>query len=151
MFDLSVRQQDAIVQYELDCWWGQKQKRQNPAPWCTTASIVKSILDFVQHQAWWYCHHFVWVLPCFFRAPTHTSYSSLILIPFLPLLGRNTDYIVRNSTTKKGRKRYLCSISYLALGLAWTRNCGSYIILQIIFGFTHGSLSVWLRFSRELL
>ena len=32
---------------------------------------------------------------------------------------KNTDFIVRScSTTKKGRQRYLCSISYLALGLA---------------------------------
>mgnify|MGYP000126378150 FL=1 len=64
---------------------------------------------------------------------------------------KNTDFIVRNSTTKKGRQRYLCSISCLALGLAWTRTHGSYMILQIIFGLTHGSLSVWLRFSRRML
>ena len=64
---------------------------------------------------------------------------------------KNTDFIVRNSTTKKGRQRYLCSISCLALGLAWTRTRGSYMILQIIFGLTHGSLSVWLRFSRRMI
>ena len=64
---------------------------------------------------------------------------------------KNTDFIVRNSTTKKGRQRYLCSISCLALGLAWTRTRGSYMILQIIFGLTHGSLSVWLRFSKRIL
>jgi hypothetical protein len=61
-----------------------------------------------------------------------------------------TDFIVRNSTTKKGRPRILISISFLALGLAWTRSRGSFMIMQIIFGLTHGSLSNWLSFSRQM-
>ena len=75
-----------------------------------------------------------------------TSYSSLVLIPLLPV--GKTEFIVRNSTAKPGRPRLMCSISCLAIGLAWTRTCGSYIALQIIFGLTHSSLSIWLRFSR---
>jgi hypothetical protein len=80
---------------------------------------------------------------------SYTSYSSLILIPLLPV--EKKEFIVKNSTTKSGRPRLLCSISPLALGLAWTRTRGSYMILQIIFGLTHGSLNIWLRLSRRMI
>ena len=43
----SSNKQDGIISWMFDCWWYQKKKWQNPAPH-TTASIVKSILDFVK-------------------------------------------------------------------------------------------------------
>ena len=64
---------------------------------------------------------------------------------------KKTEFIAKNSITKSSRSRLLCSISCLALGLAWTRTRGSYMILQIIFGLTHGSLSIWLQFSRRMI
>ena len=80
---------------------------------------------------------------------SYTSYSSLVLIPLLPV--GKTEFIVRNSTAKSGLPRLFCSINCLALGLAWTRTCGSWMILQIIFGLTHGSLNIRLRFSRRMI
>ena len=64
---------------------------------------------------------------------------------------KKTEFIAKNSITKSSRSRLLCSISCLALGLAWTRTRGSYMILQIIFGLTHGSLNIWLRLSRRMI
>ena len=108
-----------------------KKKRQNPVP-CTSASIFKSILSFVQYQAPW---------SCFLRAPTPAIQA---LFWLLYSLYEKKEFIVRNSAEKSGRLRLLCSISCLELGLAWNRTRGSYMILQIIFGLTRGSLSIWL-------
>ena len=127
----------------LDCWWGQKKK------WHPLSSPFWTLFNSKHDDAL--------ITLCGFD---HASFEILHQLLFKPCFDsftrpcsrrKNTDFIVRNSTTKKGWQRYLCSISCLALGLAWTRNHGSYMILQKICGLAHGSLSVWLRFSREMI
>ena len=58
---------------------------------------------------------------------------------------------VNPKNAKKGRPRHLCSISCLALYLAWTRTRGKQSILGLIFGLTAHQVSLWVRFSRRLL
>ena len=82
---------------------------------------------------------------------SYTIYSSPVLIPLLPVIGSIQISLLEVQQKKGQPTRFLSSISCLALGIAWPRTRGSYMILQIIFGLTHGSLSVWLRFSRRMI
>ena len=52
---------------------------------------------------------------------------------------------------KGGRRRDLDAIGCLGLVLVWTRAKGSYFSLCMIFGITHGTCSVFLRFGRRIL
>ena len=58
---------------------------------------------------------------------------------------------MRKLKMKSGRKQLMSSIHCLGLALSWTRTRGSYCVLQLIFGLTASSLSLWLRFSRRVL
>ena len=73
---------------------------------------------------------------------------------FDPLYQRYTphssDGIIREKKMT-GRKRTFSSMDCLALSLAWTRTRGSMYVLQIIFGMTAASVSLYLRFGRRLL
>ena len=86
-------------------------------------SIVKSILYFVCSTASMMTLSSHCVGLTMLHSSSYTSCLSLVLIPLIP---EKTDLIVWNSTTKNGQRKHLCSISCLALELAWTRNRGSY-------------------------
>ena len=52
---------------------------------------------------------------------------------------------------KQGRPRLMTAVDCLGLNLAWTRLRGSMVALQLIFGLTETSVSIYLRFGRRLL
>lgn len=66
--------------------------------------------------------------------------------PFIDKGGRIVP--INNNT---GRKRFVTGKDCLALSLAWTRSRGSNYTLQMLFGMTGTSLSMYLRFSRRIL
>jgi hypothetical protein len=51
----------------------------------------------------------------------------------------------------RGRRRLLRGVDCLGLCLAWTRTKGSTITLQMIFGMTHTSVGIYIRFARRIL
>jgi hypothetical protein len=51
----------------------------------------------------------------------------------------------------KGRPRFCSGTVILGLCLAWTRTRGSCMVLQMIFGMTANSVSMYLRFGRRIL
>ena len=51
----------------------------------------------------------------------------------------------------KGRPRHCSGTAILGLCLAWTRTRGSCMVLQMIFGMTANSVSMYLRFGRRIL
>ena len=52
---------------------------------------------------------------------------------------------------KRGRPRLISARDCLGLVLGWTRTRGSNMVLQIIFGMTSTSVSMYLRFGRRIL
>jgi hypothetical protein len=50
-----------------------------------------------------------------------------------------------------GRPRLMSAADCLGLCLAWTRTTGPLFLLQVVFGMTRTSCSVYLRFGRRLL
>jgi DDE superfamily endonuclease len=85
----------------------------------------------------------------------HRSFESLHNL-FGPLYDNYSPHALRGRlivkhNKSKGGRRLLTSWHYLALILAWTRTRGSLAVLQIIFGVTASSLSLWLRFGRRML
>jgi hypothetical protein len=85
----------------------------------------------------------------------HRSFESLHNL-FGELYDQHSPHALRGRlivkhNTKKGGRRLLTSRHCLALILAWTRTRGSLAVLQIIFGVTASSLSLWLRFGRRML
>lgn len=73
--------------------------------------------------------------------PMHDNYS-----PFISPDGKIT--LLKN---RSGRKRLIEGKDCLALTLAWTRTRGSSFALQMIFGITGTSTSMYLRFGRRIL
>jgi DDE superfamily endonuclease len=85
----------------------------------------------------------------------HRSFHALNIL-FAPLYDSHSPYVYRGRVIvkhdqKKGGRRLLTSSHCLALVLAWTRTRGSLAVLQIIFGVSASSLSLWLRFGRRML
>jgi hypothetical protein len=85
----------------------------------------------------------------------HRSFESLHNL-FGPLYDNHSPHALRGRlivkhNKSKGGRRLLTSWHCLALILAWTRTRGSLAVLQIIFGVTASSLSLWLRFGRRML
>ena len=85
----------------------------------------------------------------------HASFAD-IHQKFKPLFDSNSPYtnkgrLIGQHNIKKGGRRLITSTQGLALVLAWTRTQGSFAALQLIFGFTPGRLSLWLRFGCRML
>jgi hypothetical protein len=85
----------------------------------------------------------------------HHSFHQLNTL-FAPQYDGHSPYVFRGRlivrhNRKKGGRRLLTSSQCLALVLAWTRTRGSMAVLQMIFGVTASSLSMWLRFGRRML
>lgn len=73
--------------------------------------------------------------------PIHNSYS-----PFV-----SPEGAIVPIDNARGRKRLIQGKDYLALSLAWTRTRGSNMVLQLIFGMSNTSVSMYLRFGRRIL
>jgi hypothetical protein len=85
----------------------------------------------------------------------HASFESLHT-PFRILFDNHSPYSNKGRTIRphnktKSARRLVTSRQCLGLVLAWTRTRGSLAVLQLIFGFTAGHLSLWMRFGRRLL
>jgi DDE superfamily endonuclease len=85
----------------------------------------------------------------------HASFAA-IHQRFEPLFDNNSPYTndgrrIRQHNRNFGGRRLITSTQGLALVLAWTRTQGSFASLQLIFGFTPGRLSLWLRFGIQML
>jgi DDE superfamily endonuclease len=85
----------------------------------------------------------------------HHSFQQLNTL-FAPQYDGHSPYVFRGRlivrhNKNKGGRRLLTSSQCLALVLAWTRTRGSMAVLQMIFGVTASSLSMWLRFGRRML
>ena len=63
----------------------------------------------------------------------------------------NDSYLKQKVNHEMGRKRLIDAKDCLGLVLAWTRTRGSQMVLQIIFGMTQSSVSVYLHFAINLL
>jgi DDE superfamily endonuclease len=89
---------------------------------------------------------FRWLSERFFNL--YTTHS-----PFIDPDGRIVPLGTNNprQTNQGGRPRLLSSDDCLGLCLAWTRTRGSNMVLQIIFGMTSTSVSMYLRFGRRIL
>ena len=61
------------------------------------------------------------------------------------------DGTIIPKTNKRGRKRMIQSFDCLGLCLAWTRTRGSFFVLQMIFGMSYTSVSMYLHFGRRIL
>lgn len=75
---------------------------------------------------------------------------------FSPVYDHFSPFISEDGTIvpklqQKGRDRLLQGKDCLALALAWTRTKGSNMILQLVFGISHTSTSMYLRFGRRIL
>ena len=85
----------------------------------------------------------------------HASFA-MIHTPFRTLFDNYSPYSNKGRTIRQHNKtkcvrRLITSHQCLALVLAWMRTRGSLAVLQLIFGFTAGHLSLWMRFGRRLL
>ena len=85
------------------------------------------------------CDTFHWLAGLF--TPLYDQFS-----PFVSQDGEITP--IDNS---RGRKRLLQAVDALGMTLAWTRTRGSTMTLQMIFGMTDSSVSMYLRFGRRIL
>jgi hypothetical protein len=86
---------------------------------------------------------FHWLLPKFCalydsRSPFSDPDGSVIALPNFPI-------------DRGGRPRMMKGADCLGLCLAWTRTRGSNMVLQIIFGMTATSVSLYLRFGQRIL
>jgi hypothetical protein len=109
----------------INCAWRQLYNSDNDA-----ALITLTGFDF---------RTFKWLARIF--VPFYNSYT-----PHVSSDGR----IVRLEDPR-GKRRLMRGIDCLALCLAWTRTKGSTITLQMIFGMTHTSVGIYLKFSRRIL
>jgi hypothetical protein len=86
---------------------------------------------------------FHWLLPKFCalydsHSPFGDPDGSIIALPNFPI-------------NRGGRPRMMKGTDCLGICLAWTRTRGSSMVLQIIFGMTATSVSLYLRFGRRIL
>jgi hypothetical protein len=79
-----------------------------------------------------------------------------LLNKFSPIYNQYTPHtktgeIQKLTGSPKGRARLLNAADCHALNLAWTRLCGSFVALQMIFGISSTSVSIYLRFGRRII
>ena len=68
-----------------------------------------------------------------------------------PFVDPNGNVVPLRPNIVSGRPRMITAKDCLGLCLAWTRTRGSSMVLQIIFGMTGTSVSMYLRFGRRIL
>ena len=87
---------------------------------------------------------FNWLLPKFSELyDTHSPFGSADGL----IIAIHNDAMINRG----GRPRMMKAADCLGMCLAWTRTRGSSMVLQIIFGMTATSVSLYLRFGRRIL
>jgi hypothetical protein len=84
----------------------------------------------------------------------YESFNSLLLLftlyfeQFSPYSDKGGIIRIRR---EKGHKRMISPMICLGLVLAWTRSRGNVFSLQLDFGLSHSSLTLWLRFGKRIV